>query len=369
MKSKLVRAPAVRRMRHWAARLQAGWTPLEAGSLLLLPAEDKDSVLVRLPKPARGHSYLVELDTGEKLSLISPRLGFNWKLHGRHLRDSNVAVVQRMEEESGRHQPLGELEVFRQSEAVLQREHGFTRKNGNLVVGRTTFALKSPRQRQSPQVDMQKEILAHLTQAERRNLRSAFSQHVRPEVPEYRNDGQLVDALSDVLIALYSKLNPSGPSNLVLGIKSPTKLLELIERKKASLQCSRTRDLFLDVVVSLRLLSLDQIRKVEALRYDPIPGIDVNGHSLMDVSSNGEDWFAFDPFARMYFTRENGGLLSSMDIRSMRLADQLAQIRPHVIETSAEPYDMGQMSDIDPHNYNYWCHFNLLRITAVSLPD
>jgi hypothetical protein len=95
----------------------------------------------------------------------------------------------------------------------------------------------------------------------------------------------------------------------------------------------------------------------------------VNGHSLLDVSSNGEDWFAFDPFTRMYFTRESGGLVSSMDLRSMRLNDQLAQIRPRVIETSAEPYDMGQVSDIDPHNYNYWCHFNLLRLTAVSLPD
>jgi hypothetical protein len=123
------------------------------------------------------------------------------------------------------------------------------------------------------------------------------------------------------------------------------------------------------MVVSLRLLPLDRIRKVEALRYDPIPGIDVNGHSLLDVSSNGEDWFAFDPFTRMCFTRESGELLSSMDLRSMRLNDQLAQIRPRVIETSAEPYDKGQVSDIDRHNYNYWCHFNLLRITAVSLPD
>ncbi|MGD2253156.1 MAG: hypothetical protein PVF70_09620 [Anaerolineales bacterium] len=369
MKTKIARASVVRRLRHWVARFQAGWTPLEAGSILLLPAENRDSVFIRLPKHARGHSYLVELDTGGKISLISPRLGFEWQLHGRRLRDSNVAVVQSVEEESGRHQHLGEVEIFRQSEVVLQREHGFTRKHGNLIVGRTTFALKSPRQRQSPQVDMQKEILAHLTQAERRNLRSAFSQHARPEVPEYRNEGQLVEALSDVLIDLYSKLNPSGPSNLVLGIKSPTKILELVEEKKARLQCSRTRDLFLDMVVSLRLLPLDRIRKVEALRYDPIPGIDVNGHSLLDVSSNGEDWFAFDPFTRMYFTRESGGLVSSMDLRSMRLNDQLAQIRPRVIETSAEPYDMGQVSDIDPHNYNYWCHFNLLRLTAVSLPD
>jgi hypothetical protein len=238
-----------------------------------------------------------------------------------------------------------------------------------LIVGRTTFTLRSPRKSRSPQVVFHEEKIAHLRQAERQNLRTAFSQHAQPGVPEYRNDGQLVKALSDVLIDLYSKLNPSGPSNLVLGIKSPTKILELIERKNASLQCSRTRDLFLDVVVSLRLLSLDRIRKVEALRYEPIPGIDVNGHSLLDVSTNGEDWFAFDPFTRMYFTKESGGLLSSMDLRSMRSNNQLAQIRPGVIETSAAPYDMGQMSDIDPHNYNYWCHFNLLRITALSLPD
>ena len=71
----------------------------------------------------------------------------------------------------------------------------------------------------------------------------------------------------------------------------------------------------------------------------------------------------------MYFTDDAGKLLSSFDVKTMRESDRLSHIQPHVISTSAEPYNMCVLIDTDRHNYNYWCHFNYLRITNLSLPD
>ncbi|MCK4394324.1 hypothetical protein KAX17_15595 [Candidatus Bipolaricaulota bacterium] len=250
---------------------------------MLIPAEGKDSIQVRLPQLSGISSYLVRLDTGTEMLLPRSKTKFRWSLHGRHFNDSNVAVIYIVDKKTANCTEIGEIEILRQTEDDLKKKFNFIHQDGYLLVGRNTFELRGVSENLLPCVDNRDEMLIHLIEAEREKLRNIFPSLAQPEIPDYETY-QLIDNLSEVLRSLYSRLNPSGPSSLVQGVKSPTRILSSITEEKATLQCTGTRDLFIDLVISSRVLSVENIRKIDALRYEPVPGIVVNGHSLLEVS-------------------------------------------------------------------------------------
>jgi hypothetical protein len=313
---------------------------------------------------------VVAFESGYGVVLPAEETQFEWSLHGNQYDDSNFATIYLQNPHSGYFVSVGEIEVLRQTEQDLFRLFNYSQPGGYLVIGRCTFKIISPNASNQAVASIQEERLDLLDGNERIKIAQRIPALARSFVPTYDSQEQLIRELSPLLVELYGRTgNASGPCDNLIGVSRPSQVLDMVTNGSATVQCTGIRDLFIEVALSCRLIEAACIRKVDAFRYREIPGIVVNAHSLLEVSHDGKAWFIFDPTTRTYFSGNDGKLLSAYDLQLLCSTGRLSSISIHVVETPADPYDNSILADIDPYNYNYWCHFNLLKYSRIMLPD
>lgn len=342
---------------------------LEPGQLHLVPAADKNTVVVHLPEPPEGNYYVASFDTGATRRVRGDE--FVWTIHGTHFNDSNLLKLSLYREHQETTVAVGEVEILRRTEADLRERFSFHMPDGNLVIGRCTFELVSVNPTWPITTQWSFEVLGHLTEAGRTELCEIFPQLALESAVTHTTSESVINACIAVLQVLHATLPglaKTGPSDVLGGVTSPVQLALSLRRGQGTIQCSQTRDLFAAVAVAAKQLVIGNIRKVDAFRYDPIPGIVVNGHSLLEVRAHKGKWFVFDPFVGAYFTDTAGQLLSADNLRTMRVNGELNQISAISVGVPNGVFARSGFEDVDHANYNYWSHFRLLRYTHLGLP-
>jgi hypothetical protein len=289
----------------------------------------------------------------------------NWKLQG----SPNERVVNKLElmkEVDSEIIPYCEIEIAKESAAYLKKQFHFTMERGYLIIKRSTCNISAINQQD---VYAKEEIheISDQDKAGMMMLLQEFDPEAKKLLEINRSDEQTVFAKAELITRfLWDLYRATGPCDLMQEEMSTLEKLKTIKDKGGTVQCTGTRDFFIDIAHSLN--SGLVIRKVDTFRYLPfIPNIVVNSHSVLEIKIN-DKWVLFDPFVRVYFRNRKGEALSANDIRMLRYQKKLYETVPiHVLtkreqsrafETENNPYD--------PYGYNYFCHFNNIKYTLQS---
>jgi len=356
--------------------------PLAPGEISLSASDDKTVVTVYLAPPVSGTHYVIDLDSRKEIVLGEGESRFSWTLHdgGSYGRPNRADVYSAFD---GGWDLSGQIELFRVSEEEGIEHLGAHRENGWVFVGRCTYALVNPLDNQWPQVRSEVETLSSLNRTERLKIAASLPEFSCEE-RQYGSTEQLIDSMGALLTRMCERgLRPiSAVNRPLLYSLRPADAVERVQRGEIGLQCQGMRSLFTWVAVSTGWLSIDEIREVDAYRYEPIPGIDVNSHAILEIKRPEGGWFAFDPMAETVFVDDTGAYLSAEQIRCLRENKDLDRIS--VVEVTdfcvsgnvpfyrgARPAEWQgvDFTDRDPFNNNYWSYFNLLVIRALRLPD
>lgn len=334
------------------ALLVAGVVALSVMSAGLPPigitvAEDKDSVTVTLP----GGWYRAVLDTGELYDFAKT---MPWSLHSGAFNDVNKIIVYSVADDDSQ-EYVGEIELWRQSARTLLERYGLVQQYGYLLVGRCSFELSEP-----GATTYGTSSMAELTASEQAAIRALFPGIVKAEAtPDQAPSVALTNALA-VHDALAPYLQNNGPSSTWSGSHTPSECFDLVMNHDAPVMCGMSQLLYAYLATSTRNFAPDDVRKTNLYRYDAIPGIVVNGHSVISLDSS-TGWFMFDPFAGVYCT-DGDELLSADGIRDMIRADELGDVAVHKRDASTWQPDFST----DPYDYNYFCHFNYIEHLALT---
>ncbi len=352
-----------------AARQQTATLPLQPLQVCLIPSADKNAVVVRLPALPGGSQYIVGIDTGQGYALAGNE--FTWPIHGDFYNDSNLLGVYLVSEGQAIRK-VGECEILRQAEGALEEIFSLTVGGGYLLLGRCTFDVASTEPSWSSSTATAGETIDYLTAVERDALRRMFPEVAAGDSTPDVSSEEAMATCARLLKTLYDHLPglaEPGPSDTLEGITKPSAVAALLAARRTRVQCTGTRDLFLSVAISTGAIDVANIRKVDAFRYDPTPGIVVNSHSVLEVRAFYGKWVLFDPFYCLFLTDDQGRYLSASDVRDMRRRDELAFVRPHFVEGCRTGVELSPIEDTDRYNYNYWSQFELLRMTTLWLVD
>jgi len=356
--------------------------PLAPGEISLSASDDKTVVTVYLAEPSNGSHYVIDLDSGLQIVLNEGEATFSWELHaGGSYKQMNHAVVYEVSAD-GMETFLGEIELYRVSEEEGEERLRVQREHGWIFIGRCTYTLVGPQQDRCL-VRTESQTLSLLTAVERSKIKALF-----PNLSDNRgadtSTQELVQDLGKLLVYMCENglRNVSGANNADLYQRSPSDAIRAVQKGRIGVQCQGMRSLFIWVAVSTGWLSIDEIREVDAYRYELIPGIDVNSHAILEVKRPEGGWFAFDPLGEVVFTDDSGMYLSVEQIRCLRENAELSRIRvvkladfcvsgevSYYADQEGGYWSGFDFADTDPFNRNYWCYFNRLIIRTLHLPD
>ncbi len=259
---------------------------------------------------------------------------------------------------------IGQVEFIKQSEEYLKSRFNFSMKNGYLVLNRCTFNLSQP----PDPFDNSEESIMIAGEQEKERIMELFEK-IDPEYSKLF--GETIHPLTkaDIITKyIWRIFSDSGPSDLIDGKKLGLfERLNIIHTEGGTVQCSGTRDLFIE------LFSLFEpevkSRKCDVFRYyPPIKNLVVNSHSLLELFID-EKWVAYDPFVRVYFTNKQDDLLSIEQIFKARKDNTLKDIEVTHIETVVEKrQDFNpENNPFDPYGYNYFSTFGYIKYTRLNL--
>lgn len=254
---------------------------------------------------------------------------------------------------------IGTISFARESPEYLKIEYGFSHPSGYIVIEKNTFKLK---RRENTYADMGYSFDMKFDDEAKDGLTTMmdeFDSGIVEALQSAQND-ELSKSIS-ITKFLWRLYNTTGPSDIIKSHMNTLQVLDAIKKKGGSVQCTGTRDLFIGIAeISGSGL---EIRRVDAFRYWPkIENIVVNGHSVVEIKQ-GDDWFLFDPFVRVYFRDASGKLLSADDINDHLFSKTLPLIQAvHIPTEHPKRRDFEPASDpYDPNEWNYFTHFNFLK--------
>jgi hypothetical protein len=345
-------------------------------------SDDKTMVAVYLAEPDDEFHYVVDLDSSKEIVLSEGESQFNWTLHdGGSYKQVNHAQVYKVLPE-GEREFSGEIQLYRVSEEEGEEHLRVQREDGWVFVGRCTYDLVSPSE-DGCLVRTEEQVLTSLTLSERMEIQALLSDFSVGKRP-YGSTQEMIESLGDLLtyMCAHGLRNITGANNAEIYRRCPARAVKGVQRGEIGVQCQGIRSLFTWVAISTGLLGTDQIREVDGYRYEPISGVDVNSHAILEIRRPEGGWFAFDPLAQVVFTDDTGIYLSAEQIRCLRENDDLKRIIVVELANFCVSGDVSyfaeqdggywagfDFSDVDPFNYNYWCHFNRLVVRSLHLPD
>lgn len=320
--------------------------PFVQTRVTLTMATDKDSVTVGLP----AGWYRAVLDTGHLYDFAEM---MPWTLHGGAYNDVNEIMVYAVAED-GAQEYVGEVEIWRQSARVLLERYGFVQQYGYVLLGRCSFELSDP-----GTTTYGTSSMAELTTSEQSAIRALFPSIVKAQATA----DQLPSVALANAIAVHNALIPyilnNGPSSVWTGAQTPSECFDLVMNHAAPVMCGMSQLLYAYLAISTRNFTAADVRRTNLYRYDAVPGIVVNGHSVLSLDTSA-GWFMFDPFAGVYCT--NGAdLLGADDIRDLAQDEDLDAITVRQLDAAVH-----QDFSTDPYDYNYFCHFNYIEHLTLT---
>ena len=332
-------------------------------------SEDKATAMVVLPPPPSDRNYLVSLETGTEI-LLDEDSSLSWPLHDGGSLEPNIATSY-VVDPSGNRQLFGVLELQRISEAEGRASCGVTRTDGWVVIGRCTFEVAG-----DPNACIVSETqrsLGQLTPRECESIRGMF-----PELPRQRTAEALSeDGIMASLRAVARSMCEAGVIHItrqggaLLSVVSPSEALRLAAEGEMGVLCGGLRTLFLYVALGTGVFDVADIREVDLSRYAPIDGVDTNSHAILEVRA-GERWFAFDSTYNYVFRGPSGRLLAAEDLRHFRRMDRLDDVEVVRVWDFCDARGAAtelDLTDWDPHGYNYWSQFNRIVYRTLSIPS
>lgn len=259
---------------------------------------------------------------------------------------------------------IGTISFVRESPEYLKSEYGFSHPSGYIVIEKNTF---NPKRRENTYADVSYSFDMKLDAKANDGLMTMMDEFDSGFVGALKSEQN--DELSKSIAItkfLWGLYYTTGPSNIIKSHMNTLQVLDEIKKKGGTVQCSGTRDLFISIADTSG--SGLEIRRVDAFRYWPkIENIVVNGHSVVEIKQ-GDDWFLFDPFVRVYFKNSSGKLLSAEDINNHLYSKTLPLIQAvHIPTKHPVRRDFEPASDpYDTNEWNYFTHFNFLKYSDAG---
>ena len=266
---------------------------------------------------------------------------------------------------SGDSDLLGEITLAYVSESFLRKSNQYELKHGYMYITRCTFILQHPEDNIIAKPD---DIV--VIGKNRQEIIEMISHHLPAKTGLFNQPGKFLEKAEVITEFLYEIMDDFGLSNSIDGQDlSLIEKLKILKEKKGKVLCQGLRDIFIEL-----FLFLDdnvKLRKCHVFRYFPeIENVMLNSHALLEINISNE-WVAYDPTLRVYFSDKAGKLLSVVDIWDLKCQNNLDSIVVNHINTRKPKSDDFELEKdpFDPYNYNYFSTFGVLEFIGLQVYD
>ncbi len=260
---------------------------------------------------------------------------------------------------------LGEITFDYVSESFLRNSNQYVLKYGYMYITRCTFILPHP---QDNKISRPDDIV--VIGKNRQEIIEMVSHHIPAITGLFDQPGKYLEKADAITKFLYEIMDDFGLSNAIDGQDLLlTEKLKILKEKKGKVLCQGMRDIFIELFLFLD--DTVKLRKCNVFRYFPeIENVMLNSHALLEINI-ADEWFAYDPTFRVYFSDKNGKLLSASDICDLRRDENLGRIVVIHIKTSKPKSDDFELEKdpFDPYNYNYFSTFNVIQYIGLQVYD